>query len=694
MKANLKTNEKPPVAARVESTASAHDEQWVDHYAWLRAENWQEVIKDPSKLAAPIANYLQAENDYCDKATAPLATLQEEITAELRERQPAQDESLPRLEGPYYYQHRIDANSEYPIHVRTDLNGEHEQIVFDENLAAMGHEYCDIGQTTVSPDHSKLLWSRDTNGSEYYTIYIRDIKSGKDRDYVIKNARDAAWGDDQTVFYTRQDDYGNHHQVYKHKLGNDPENDILIFSETDERFGCDVYRSYSREVVFIQTSSTDQDEFWFIPVDDVDSDPVLIQARKKGLEYDVMHQGDRFIIETNADSAVDWKLVETPLSNPSIENWIDLVPHQAGRMIDGYITLENWIIWFEMVDALPQIAYMDKHGNIERVAFKEEAYSLSLSGHFGYHTDFLMFQYSSPTTPWETYEFNLQTAERNLLKRQVIPSGHNPEDYMTKRFTAESHDGAQVPVTLVYRKDTPLDGSAPAMLYGYGSYGSSISAGFGPARFSLIDRGFIYAIAHVRGGSERGGAWHEDSKLENKANSFHDFIAVGDAMVAQGYCAAGKIVSLGESAGGLLVAASMQMKPELFAGVIAAEPDVDVLNLMLDSTLPGIPTHFALWGNPAESKAAFDTIRSYSPYENTKATAYPSLYVTAGISDQRVFYWQAAKWVAKMRALKTDDNVILFRTDMNSGHFGKTGRSEGNLEVARRYAFAIAVTGD
>ena len=691
---SLKTPENPPIATRVESVSSAHGEQWIDYYAWLRADNWQEAIEDPTQLPAPIANYLKAENEYYDQATADLAPLHDELITEIRSRTAEKIDSVPMPDGPYKYSFRFVENAEHLLRVRTDLNGDFEEIVFDVNAEASNFEYFDLGVLSHSPDHSTLLWSSDTSGAEFYTLHIRDIATGLDKDYAIENVGTATWADDQTVFYTRRNSARRELQVYKHVLGSNPEHDVLVFNEVDERFGCSVCRSRSRDFIFIQTSTYDQDEWWFIPINNLNAPPTLIQARMERLEYYVGHQGDRFIIHTNANGATDWKIVETPVNATSMEHWTDLVAHQAGQMIDNVAVFQDWIIWLEIVNALPQIACMDKNGSIKRVTFDEEAYSLSLYSQREYQAQSFVFYYSSPTTPTEFYEFNLQSAERVLLKRQFIPSGHNPKDYVTRRFTVESHDGAQVPVTLLYRHDTPIDGTAPALLYGYGSYGSSTYAEFEHDRLSLVDRGFVYAIAHVRGGSEKGCAWYEDSKLERKTNSFHDFIAVGDALVAQGFCAADKIVSLGESAGGLLVAASMNMKPELFAGVIAVVPDVDVLNLMLDDTLPGIPDHFALWGNPIESKAAFHSIRSYSPYENTKAVAYPALYVTAGVSDPRVVYWQPAKWVANIRSLKTDNNIVLFKTNMQSGHFGKTGRFAGIDDVARMYAFAISVTTD
>ncbi len=650
-------------------------------------------MRDPAKLPSPIANYLKAENDYYEQATAGLAPMHEALIKELRGRIAEEVESVPFISGTFKYKYRYIENAEHGIYVRTDLNGDHETILFDIDREAERFEYFDIGEIEHSPDHSKLLWSCDTNGSEYYTLYIRDIASGKDYDYCIENTDSVTWANDKTIFYTRLDSSHRALQVYKHILGSNPANDVLIFNEKDERFYCGVSTSLSQKFVFIHTSMNDQDEVWFIPIDDLNACPTLIQPRTEGLEYNVLdHQNDQFVICTNANEATDWKIVNAPISTPSINYWTDVITHQAGRMIEDVLVLHDWIVWVEMVNALPQIAYRNNHGDVQRIRFDEQAYDVGIYEGYEYRTHNILFYYSSPTTPTETYAFNLQSTKRNLVKQEVIPSGHNPKNYITRRFSVASHDGAQVPVTLLYRHDTAMDGTAPALLYGYGSYGASTYAEFDHTLFSLVDRGFVYAVAHVRGGEEKGCAWYEDAKLERKTNSFHDFIAVGDALVAQGICAADKVVSYGGSAGGLLVAASLNMRPDLFAGVIADVPYVDVLNTMLDSKLPGTPGEYSQWGNPSNSATAFDSIASYSPYDNIKAVAYPPLFVTAGVSDPRVTYWEPAKWVAKLRHMKTDNHVVLLRTNMQSGHFGKTGRFAELEDTARVYAFAMTVT--
>lgn len=688
---SLNKPDNPPVAKRIASQCTAHGEQWIDHYAWLRADNWQKALNEPDQLPTPIADYLRAENNYFDEATKHLEPLRKELIAEMRGRIAENDDTIPLKEGAYRYFERYIENAEYELYVRTDLHGNNEEILFDVNEEADKHEYFELGQLEISSDHSKLLWTADASGAEYYSLYVRDILTGNDTKSVSDKVEMAAWADSQTLFYTKLDDDHRALTVYKHVLGASAEEDALVYEEKDTRFACSVFLSLSGEYVFIHTGMNDQDEVWYVPANNLNAQPLLIHARTQGLEYSVDHQDDRFIICSNSDGAEDFKLVETLIANPAQNSWKDLVPYQPGCMIEDVVVFENWIVWSEIVDALPQIAYMDKAGVVKRIEFNEEAYSIDLITGLEFKTETLLFEYSSPTTPTQTFEYNLVTSERILLKQERIPSGHNPDDYITRRLMASSEDGSQVPVTLLYRRTTPKDGTAAALLYGYGSYGASTYAEFSADRLSLVDRGFVFAIAHVRGGQEKGRAWYEDAKFDRKKNSFKDFVAVGEMLIAQQYCSAGRLVSLGGSAGGLLVAASMNIRPELFAGVIAHVPFVDVLNTILDDTLPLTPSEWTQWGNPIESKHAFDSIRDYSPYENTRATDYPALYVTAGVSDPRVTYWEPAKWVANLRATKTDENVVLLKTNMQSGHFGKTGRFAELDDRARAYAFAIAV---
>lgn len=677
-----------PVAAGHPVTCEAHGEHWTDDYAWLRADNWQEAMRDPALLPTAIADYLTAENQYYEAAMASTAELQRQLIAEMRGRILEQDRSLPDRDGPYHYLHRYDEGAEHPVYLRQRVDSAHDEIILDINIEAEPFEYFDHDIVEHSPDHRTLAWSRDVSGAEFYQLHFRSLPQGDDYDYHLDDVDTAAWVDANTIYYTRVNDQHRANRVYRHTLGK-PGADTLVFEEKDERFSVHVEISQSRDYLFIHTGMNDQDEVWFIPVAQNGAPPTLIEPRTHGLEYSVEHQDDRFIILTNADDAQDFKIVETSVDTPSRSHWQDLIAHHPGTMIHALYTYRDWITWLSVTNALPQIAHMHRDGTLEHIQFEEEAYSLALDGGYEYDTAVIRFDYSSPTTPEQTYEYHLDTQARTLLKEQVIPSGHHARHYVTRRITASSHDGAEVPVTVLHHRDTLLDGSAPCLLYGYGSYGASIPATFSAKRLSLVDRGFVYAIAHVRGGEEKGRQWYEQAKLGGKPNSFHDFIASARRLIEGKYTSAGSIVIHGGSAGGLLVGASLNMAPTLFGAAIADVPFVDVLNTILDDSLPLTPGEWSQWGNPIESRQAFDNIRSYSPYDNVSPQSYPPMLVTAGVSDPRVTYWEPAKWVAKLRAMKTDSNPLLLKTNMTSGHFGKTGRFAALEDSALTYAFAI-----
>lgn len=693
MKSHFKKTGSEPVAAVKTVSQTVHGEILNDDYNWIRADNWQEAMREPDLLPEDIKTYLNAENDYYEKSMADTKELQKEIVAEMRGRLKEVDNSLPTKDGPYAYITKYVEGGEHPIHVRTPREGGAEEVLLDVNKEAKGHEYFEIGASDISPNNQIFAWSRDTSGSEYYSLIFRDLKTGKDGDYQIADVGSAVFGNDQTLFYSRVDESHRPSKIYRHTLGTDPKNDVLVYEEKDPRFYAGVGITRSEKYITISAGMNDQNEYHIIATSDITAEPILIEQRTEGLEYTLEHQGDRFLILTNADNAVDFKIVETPVSKPSRENWKDLIPHKQGRMIISIDAYKDWIIWMERENALPRICFMDNGGVENSISFKEEAYSLGVAPSPEFDNSMFRFVYSSPTTPSQTFDYDLKTNERTLLKEQEIPSGHKVADYVTRRILAKSHDGAQVPVTLLHHKDTPIDGSAPCLLYGYGSYGMSMPASFSTGRLSLVDRGFVYAIAHVRGGEEKGRAWYEDAKFDKKPNSFHDFIAVGKKLIDENYTSKGNIVIQGGSAGGLLVGATVNMEPDLFAGVIGDVPFVDVLNTILDDTLPLTPGEWSQWGNPIESKKAFDDIKSYSPYDNVEAKEYPPMLVTAGVSDPRVTYWEPAKWVAKLRTTKTDDNILMLRTNMSSGHFGKSGRFAALEDAARSYAFALKATG-
>lgn len=682
-----------PVAQIKTITNTVHGVILEDDYNWLRADNWQEALREPEKLPDPIKQYLNEENAYYEKAMADTAELQKKLIAEMRGRIKEDDTSLPVKDGAYAYRWKYVTGAEHPINIRTPRNGGDEEVLLDVNKEAEGKDYFELGTASVSPDHTMLAWSCDTSGSEYYKLNFRVIGSDKDTGVGISDVGSVAWADNETLFYTVVDENHRPSKVYRHQLLTDPKDDVLVYEEKDPRFFCGVGRSRSGEYLFISAGMNDQDELRFIPTTTPKAEPVLVTPRQEGLEYSVEHQGHRFLILTNAGGAEDFKIVEAPINSPGIENWKDVIAHKPGRMVLSIDAYKDWMFWMERENALPRICFANKNGDIQNIEFAEEAYSLGISPSPEFDRDMFRFTYSSPTTPSRTYDYELENGARTLLKEQEVPSGHDPKDYVTRRIMAISHDGAEVPVTILHHAKTKIDGTAPCLLYGYGSYGHAMPASFSTNRLSLVDRGFVYAIAHIRGGEEKGRAWYEDSKFGKKPNTFHDFIAAGEKLVSDHFTAKGKIIIQGGSAGGLLVGASVNMAPDLFGGVIADVPFVDVLNTILDDTLPLTPGEWSQWGNPIESEQAFKDIRAYSPYDNVEAKTYPPMLITAGVSDPRVTYWEPAKWAAKLRVTKTDDNILMLRTNMSSGHFGKSGRFAALEDAARSQAFAIKAVG-
>ena len=685
-----------PIAEIRPVTAEAHGVTLHDDYAWLRADNWQEAMREPDKLPNDIKTYLNAENTYFDAAMADTDALQADLIAEMRGRIKEDDSTIPRKDGPYAYAMRYTEGAEHPLFVRTARDGGNDRTILDVNAEAAVADYFNLGSAQVSPDHATLAWSADTNGSEFYQLKFRNTETSVDADYVLTDVGSVAWADANTLFYVRVDENHRPNKVFLHRVGSDPAADVLVYEELDQRYYVSVGRLRSGAFVQIVTGMNDENEVLVIPTNAPDTPPRIVEPRRDGIEYQIEQQGDQFLILTNADDAVDFKIMTTPVDQPGRVNWTDVIPHEAGRMIVGMSAYQDWMIWVERANALPRICYLQRGQpvtDLQVIAFDEEAYALGADPSPEYNTDMFRFTYSSPTTPTQTYDFDLSDGARTLIKTKEIPSGHEPTDYVTRRILATSHDGAEVPVTILHHKDTALDGSAPCLLYGYGSYGMSMPAGFSTNRLSLVDRGFVYVVAHVRGGEEKGRAWYEDAKFSKKVNTFHDFIATAETLIAANYTSASKIVIQGGSAGGLLVGAVVNMRPDLLAGVIADVPFVDVLNTILDDTLPLTPGEWSQWGNPIESRAAFDDILGYSPYDNVTAQNYPAMLVTAGVSDPRVTYWEPAKWVAKLRVTKTDDNILMLRTNMTSGHFGKSGRFAALEDAARSYAFAIKAVG-
>ena len=671
-----------------------------DDYAWLRDDNWQEVMRDPSVLQQDIRDFLEAENAYTEAVMEPMAGLQERLYQEMRGRIQEDDSSVPDPDGEYAYFTRYREGGQYPIYARRAIDPEtgaptgDEEILLDGDAQAADFDYLDFGNVDHSPDHRYLAYGVDTRGSEYYEIHIKDLQTGA----IIATLTDEstgnfAWANDsETLFWVWRDDNGRSKRVYRQGRGDTEA--TLIFEEEDDGFFVNVGRSDGDSFIVVATAGHTTSELRLIDASSPMSDPVLVAARETDVEYELIEAGDRLFFKTNADGAVDYKIVEAPMDAPGRENWVDLVPHRPGTLILSTIGFRDWMVRLERENALPRIVVRNlESGEEHNIDFDEEAYSLGMDGGYEFAVDRLRFSYESPSTPEETYDYDMATRERTLLKRQEIPSGHNPDDYVVRRIMAPAHDGEMIPVTLLYHRDTPLDGSAPLVLYGYGSYGITIPAAFRVTPLSLVDRGMIYATAHIRGGMARGYGWYLDGKLENKINTFRDFVSAGEALVDQGFTSRGSMVAYGGSAGGLLVGAAINMAPDLFAGAIGAVPFVDVINTMSDAELPLTPPEWPEWGNPLESATDYDTMMAYSPYDNVKPQAYPHLFALGGLTDPRVTYWEPAKWVARLRATRTDDGLTLLRTNMGAGHGGASGRFDSLRETAQNWAFALMTVG-
>ena len=692
----MKKNALPPRAEARPVTLETHGISRQDDYGWLRADNWQEVMKDPSVLADDIRTYLEAENAYQDEQMAPTKQLQETLFAEMRGRIKEDDSSVPAPDGPFAYGIKYETGGQHPIFFRTPRDGGEETILLHGDKEADGKAYFKIGGASQSPDHKILAWAYDDKGSEYYSLQFRNVETGTDLNYSIP---DTSGGgvfskDSSFAFYVQLDDNHRPSKLFRHKIGTDPTNDVLVYEEKDPGFFMGVGKTQSGNTILIDIHDHETSEVWIIPANQPETPPVLIAPRDTGIEYSVEDHDDTLYILTNLGDAEDFKLVTAPKATPGREFWTDYISHTPGCLILSHCVYKTFMTRLEREDGLPRIVVRRLADNVEHsVEFDEEAYSLGLSGSYEFDTTTIRFSYSSMTTPSQTFDYNVGTRERILLKEQEVPSGHNASEYVTRRLLAPAADGETVPVSLLYRKDTPLDGSSPLLLYGYGSYGISIPASFNTNCLSLVDRGFVYAIAHIRGGKDKGFRWYKDGRREKKKNTFTDFIAAADHLVNENFTAYDQIVAQGGSAGGMLMGAISNLAPEKFGGIIAEVPFVDVLATMLDDTLPLTPPEWPEWGNPVTNKEAYEYIASYSPYDNVEAKDYPAIFALAGLTDPRVTYWEPAKWIAKLRATKTGNKLLMLKTNMDAGHGGASGRFDRLKEVALVQAFALTVTG-
>ncbi|MGJ0506420.1 MAG: S9 family peptidase [Methylocystis sp.] len=684
----------PPVAERRPHSKTTHGRVLDDPYAWLAAENWRDVLRDPKTLPKDIAALVKAENDYCATVVAPLKELRKTLVREMRGRIKEDDSDVPDPDGPFAYYGRFRDGAEHPLYCRTPRDGGAETVLLDGEALAAGHAFFDIGDTAHSPDHAQLAWSVDDMGSELYEIRTRALADGRDRaDVVVDTEGSIVWSADSSAFYyVRVDENHRTAQVFRHSVGADPATDQLILEEPDGAWFIGLEESRCRRFAIISVRGHDASECWLVDLRDASLPPRLVARREPKLRYDVEPHGELIYIHNNADGADDFRISVAPLDAPERANWRDVVPHSLGSMVVTFTVFQRYLVWMIRENSLPRIVIRDlESGADHAIAFEEEAYALGLDAGLEFDVDRLRFTYSSMTTPEETYDYDMKTRARVLRKRQEIPSGHDPKNYVTRRLFAPAADGETIPVTLLHRADfTPGGAGAPLLLYGYGAYGHSLAADFDEDALSLVDRGFVYALAHVRGGADKGWRWYEGGKLENKANTFSDFIACARRLIEAGYTREGAIVAQGASAGGLLMGAVANAAPELFAGIIAGVPFVDVLNTMMRDDLPLTPPEWLEWGNPLADETAYDRLAGYSPYDNIRACAYPPILSIAGVTDPRVTYWEPLKWAARLRATMTGGGPVLLHTHMGAGHSGASGRFEALEDTALEYAFALA----
>ncbi len=679
----------PPVARKIAVTITQLGRTRTDDYQWMKDDNWQAVLRDPTLIKADVKEHLEAENAYREAMLTSTLPLQEEMFEEMRGRIKEDDSSVPRPDGPWEYYTRFNTGDQHPLYCRRPRGGGAETVMLDANQLAEGKAYSDISYVEHSPDHTLYAYSEDAQGSEVHQIYIRDLVTGE----VLPDPIQSAYGGfafspcSRWIFWTNRNENGRPDKIFRRPARGGET--ALVYEETDEGMFIGVGRSSDDAFILISAENQETSEARYIPGDGPTSEPQIIAERIVGQRYDVDHWGDRWVIRTNADDSIDFKIVEAPTASPDRSSWTDLVAHSPGRFIEGMALVKDFIARQERADANNKIVIRDRAGTEHEIAVDEPAYALSLAGASEFETTTMRYDYNSPSTPTSTYDYDLATRERTLRKVQEVPSGHDPADYVVERLNAPAEDGQLVPVTVLRRRTTPVDGSAPLLLYGYGSYGIPMAASFSTGRLSLVDRGWIYAIAHIRGGSDKGWGWFLDGRKFKKKNTFTDFTAAADHLIARNYARAGKIVAQGGSAGGLLMGAVANMRPELWAGIIGQVPFVDVINTMSDTSLPLTPPEWPEWGNPLEDPEAYDYMMSYSPYDQVAPRAYPAILATGGLSDPRVTYWEPQKWVAKLRPATTSGNPVLLKINMEAGHGGSSGRFDYLKEVAHDFAFAV-----
>ncbi len=689
---------RPPVAPRRATVLRTHGDERVDDWYWLRDRD------DPEVRA-----YLEAENAYTQAVMAHTSPLQEQLFEEIKSRVQETDTSAPVRKGPYEYFTRTIEGSQYGIHCRRpagtpglpDAFAEPgtpsgEEVLLDENTLAEGHDYFALGGFSVSPDHRQLAYSVDVTGGERYELRFRDLTSGDDHPDVVPDVYyGLAWAnDDRTCFFVRPDAAMRPWQVWRHHLGAPADEDALVYQEDDDRFYASVGRTRTGRYIIVAVGSKVTSESWFLDADDADGSPRVVEQRRHGVEYDVDHHessehGDRFFVLTNDDGAENFKLMVTPVDQPGRAHWRDVVAHRADVRLEDFDAFADHLVLSERTEGLERIVVRRlADDDTHVIEMPDPVYSAGVGANPEFDIRSLRFEYTSLVAPVSSYDYDLRTRERTLVKRQPVP-GYDPDRFESHRLWATAPDDVRVPISVVHARGVEHDGRAPAVLYGYGSYEVSIDPTFSAARVSLLERGVVFAIAHIRGGGEMGRRWYEDGKLEHKPNTFTDFIACAEQLIAEGYASPERLAARGGSAGGLLMGAVANLRPDLFRAVVAEVPFVDVVTTILDETLPLTVTEWEEWGNPVEDPEIYKVMKSYSPYDNVEAKDYPATLVTGGLNDPRVQYWEPAKWVAKLRATKTDDHLLLLKMEMGAGHAGPSGRYHAWRDEAFVLAFLL-----
>lgn len=685
-------NPTPPIAKKIPLKMTTHNDTRVDDYFWMRLSDEQKNAEIPDSQTQDVLDYLNAENDYTKQVLAHTKDFQKKLFDEIVGRIKQDDESVPYSDNGYFYLTRFEEGKEHPIYSRKKGNLEAaEEIMLDENELAKPFDYYKIGGRSVSPNNQIVAFGEDTVSRRIYTIKFKNLTTGELLPDVIENTTGGSvWANDnQTVFYTRKDESLRSYKIFKHKLGTDPSSDQLVFHEEDETFSTYIYKTKSKKYLIIGSYATVTQEYKFLNADTPDEAFQLFEPRNRDLklEYEINHYHDKWLVKTNLE-AQNFRLMECPEFQTSRENWKEVIPHREDVLLEDVDLFNDFLVISERIEGITQLRIKSWNGAEHYVDFGEKTFMAYTSINMDFDTPILRLGYTSLTTPNSVFNYNMQTKEMQLLKEQEVVGGYDKTQYQSERLFATSKDGIKIPISLVYKKGFKKDGKQPLLLYAYGSYGHSMDPYFSSIRLSLLDRGFAFAIAHIRGGEEMGRHWYENGKLLKKKNTFNDFIDCGDFLVKEKYTSSDHLYAMGGSAGGLLMGAIINMRPELWNGVVAAVPFVDVINTMLDETIPLTTGEFDEWGNPKDEKF-YHYIKSYSPYDNVDAKDYPSMLITTGYHDSQVQYWEPAKWLAKLRDLKTDNNTLVMHCDMVAGHGGLAGRFEKHKETALEYAFLL-----